>query len=341
MKLILRNGKYYLLIRRKLYSLHTRDKDIAQRIFCDMITQDIARKVYRAANENTADTNIQIRKDITKIEIAEKFDEYIKTAYTKGISANKIRLKKRVGRMIRDCGVTFFSDFNQESINYFIEKLYALSDDSKKTYITQLRAFMNYSIRKKFMAEDLYKSIEFPNIKCKPRDTIITDEDMTLLLHGSAKDEDFHFYLLTLFNTVCRPNEASSLRVSDIDFEHRKVTVYMNKVCRYKKVYLSGEFCRMLADYIDRHNITEYIFRGVNRREFYAKKFRKLKKKLCIEAPYTLYTVRHTAITKLMNKCHDVEFVARQAGNDPKTTMKHYVNRSDEHYLEILDSIRE
>ena len=189
------------------------------------------------------------------------------------------------------------------------------------------------------MSEKLYKSIEFPNIKCKPRDTIISDEDLSLLMNGSVYDDDFHVYLLTLFNTVCRPNEAASLRVSDIDFEHRNVTVYMNKVRRYKKVYLSKEFCLILSDFIERHGITEYLFRGLNRREFYAKKFKRLKKRVGISSPYTLYTVRHTAITRLMNKCHDVEFVARQAGNDPKTTMKHYVNRSDEHYLAILDGV--
>ena len=332
MKLIQKNGKYYLLIKRKLYSLHTSDKNIAERIFCDMITQEIVRKVYPVVN-------ILPKSNKEKIEIADKLDEYVKTADIKGLSKGKVCIKSRIGRMLNDCGIFYFSDFTQDSVNLFIERLSYLSDNSKKTYITQLRAFMNYSIRKRFMTEMHYKSIDFPQIKEMPRDMIISDEDMALLLNASTKDDDFHVYLMTLYHTVCRPNEAANLRVSDFDFANRKATIFMNKVKRYKTVYLPKDFCGVLSDYIARHGKKEYLFRGAGSREYYAKKFKRFKNRLGITAPYTLYIVRHTAITNLMNKCHDVEFVARQAGNDPKTTMKHYVNRDDRHCLEILDGM--
>ncbi|MBR3731339.1 MAG: site-specific integrase [Spirochaetales bacterium] len=338
MKLIQKNGKYYLLIKRKLYSLHTSDKNIAERIFCDMITQEIVRKVYLSVKIHHPTYNL-LSKKTEKIEIADKIDEYVKTADTKGLSKGKVCIKSRIGRLLSTCGIIYFSDFTQNTVNLFVEKLSYLSDSSKKTYITQLRAFMNYSVKRRFMSEALYKSIDFPQIKEKPREIIISDEDMALFWSSSVKDDDFHVYLMTLYNTVCRPNEAANLRVSDFDFANRKATIFMNKVKRYKTVYLTHDFCDILSDYIERHGKTEYLFRGACSREYYAKKFRRLKSRLGIKIPYTLYVVRHTAITNLMNKCHDVEFVARQAGNDPKTTMKHYVNRDDRHCLAILDGM--
>ena len=262
MKLILRKGRYYLIMKKKIYSLHTSDKSIAERIFCEMITHEIVRKVYPVTKAAQSANNILPIDNEEKVVIADKIDEYVKTANIKGLSKGKVRIKIRIGRMLNDCGILYFSDFTQDSVNLFVEKLSYLSDDSKMTYITQLRAFMNYSIRKQFMTETLYKSLEFPRIKSKSRDLIISDDDMALLLNGSVTDDDFHVYLLTLYHTVCRPNEAANLRVSDFDFANRKATIFMNKVRRHKTVYLPKEFCDIISDYIMRHGKTELLFRG-------------------------------------------------------------------------------
>ena len=177
------------------------------------------------------------------------------------------------------------------------------------------------------------------DIKSRVRDLIISDEDLEKIMNYTKKhDRDFYFYLLTLYNTYSRPNEITTLKGSDFHLAERYVDVWQNKVQKKKQVFLYKEFCVEIAGWIALKGDGN-LFKGAKSgREHYSHLLKNIKTKLGLNPQYTLYTFRHTSITNLMNKTNDVEFVARQAGhNNPAITMKHYINRNPQHYIELMD----
>lgn len=157
--------------------------------------------------------------------------------------------------------------------------------------------------------------------------------------HTKKNDIDFYFYIYTLYNTVSRPNEVTPLEVKAFDFTNRTVTIFQNKTKKTKIVYLGKKFCDDLKEYIDKNKITGTIFAGADsvNEEYYGWKFRKIRHDLDLNFKYTLYTYRHTSITNLLNATNDIEFAAKQAGNRPEIAIKHYVNRNDQHYKDMMD----
>ena len=346
MKMLKRNGIYYVAHGKKKTSLFTDDESLAKQIFAELVKTITLQKLNLAvpAMGNTvvvssADGGVVPRKKRKQILIESAFADYYKLCELRKVCENSLTFKRSVMKKMQLVGIKYFSDVDQTHINKLCEAVSKYAHDTQRKYFTELMAFLHASVKKGLISERQVKSLEVPKLKTKVRDLIITDDDLAKIMEYAKQDNDLYFYLLTLYHTFSRPNEVTDLKGSDFHLAERYVDVWQNKVQKSKRVFLYKEFCGEISQWIAMKGIGP-LFAGAKKggREYYSHKFKTLRTKLKLNPKYTLYTFRHTSITNLMNKTNDVEFVARQAGHtNPTITMKHYINRNPQHYLDIMD----
>ena len=106
-----------------------------------------------------------------------------------------------------------------------------------------------------------------------------------------------------------------------------------------------SEYVDIFEKYLKKLNLSNepnnYVFVGASKGdEYYPKKIKKVVKAIGLDEKLTLYTYRHTAITDLADKAGcDPDFLANQAGNTTQIIMKHYLNRKEKHYKNIVENI--
>lgn len=336
------NGFYYIKVVKNSkvikFSTKTQDKEQAEAIYKKFLDVLAERNIAAAVYGNSGNFDIafkDVKKLNTSVSMRDFFREYIETCKAKGFAKGVIASKEGFFRKLPPI-IANWDELTQMNIMKIVQGL-KVSDDHKREFIKQLKAFLNFAIKRGVYSQDYYNRLEFPIFKGKAKELIITDDDFKRIMDATRPDPDFHFYLQTLYYTVSRPAEVTTLKLLDFDLPGAKLRVYQNKVKKTKTVYLPPEYMAMLSKYIDEQKIKNNLFIGqTDTHEHYSKKFMKLKKRLGLNRAYTLYTIRHTAITNLLNKTNDIEFVSRQAGNNPETAVKHYVNRNDDHNRELI-----
>lgn len=342
-----KNGYYYIKINHNSkqikISTKTRAKSLAVDIYRSLLKKIVFNQYDKKTNYNNENKENKLINKNRDYDLKICFDEYISTCKSKGFVKAVINIKNWTLTKLTENKFELMSDFNnQDKINNFFMVLEnkKYSNDSKHNFIKEIRAFLNYCIKKGYFTTREYKKIVLPSFKKNSRNLIINDDDFKKIYENIEQnnDLDFKFYLETLYFTVSRPNEVSQLKLSDFDIENKRVNVFQNKTKKVKEVYIPEIYIEKYKEYIKNHNIGSYVFIGNDKnKEFYSKKFKKLKIDLNLNKLYTLYTVRHTSITNLMNSINDIEFVAKQAGNNPEIALKHYVNRNITHYQELIE----
>lgn len=339
MKLYQRNGTYYVSNGNQKVSLFTDDEPTARQIYADLVKSIVMQKLNLTISIGgvTAAAAVKKRKK-RRVRIEPIYADYLQSCRLRKVTENTMLFKKNTLEKMLDAGIKYISDADQKHVNKFISLVSVYAQDTQRKYFTSLLSFLNAAVKKGYLRERQVKGLEIPKTKDKVRDLVITDADLKKIYdYLRDKDPDFYFYLLTLYNTFSRPGEVIELQAKDFNLHDRYADVWQNKTQKTKRVYLYKEYCAEIAEWLAMKG-NDYLFEGRNAgSEFYGKKFSKLRDRLKINPKYTLYTFRHTSITELMNKTNDVEFVARQAGNNPEITMKHYINRHSQHYLDMMD----
>ena len=338
MKLILSGKNYVIIHHRRRFSLGAIDPATAADIYTKIAVELALSELCSNSSPIISSPEDSSHTADTALGVADAFAEYLHSCQLRKMTKFTLNFKQNVCRKLLASGVESFADVDQKHINAFADLISDYAVDTQRKYITDLMAFLNNSAKKGYIDKETVARIDLPKYRSKPRELIIEDDDWhAILAAADKKDHNFYLYLLTLFHTFSRPNEVTELKGSDFHLAERYVDIFQHKTQKMKRVFLEADFAAEISALVAERK-SDYLFdqHGKNP-ESYAKKFKYICQKLNLNSKYILYTVRHTAITYLMNKTNDVEFVARQAGNNPAITMKHYVNRRSQHFLDILD----
>ncbi len=343
-------GVYYLKIKengkyRKI-SLGTKNKYIAEQIYNAYLLDIVKEKINVRRNSDflsisalqtsclrgsskhkneSLSTSKSKSPKTPKNGIKKLYDEYLESCKAQKLSKYTIQRKEKVLELLLGLKIKSVKDINQITVNGFLELMNDKTDETKIRNIKNFKAFLNYCISVNKYDFNIYKTLKFPVLKGNTRDIVIDEKDYLSMLNHA--DDDFKLYMMSLWETGCRPNEITQLRKSDIDFNKGTAKIYQTKTKKYKTVYLTDKllekFKNLESDYIfDRHN---------KQKEYYAKKFRELRDKLELNKEYCLYAFRHTFGTRILNKTKDIHLVSKLLGHsDISITAKHYINRSDE-----------
>ena len=122
-----------------------------------------------------------------------------------------------------------------------------------------------------------------------------------------SEDSNLLFYIKFISYNFLRPIEACRIRVKDIDLENKQLTVKAkNKVVKIKIIpqVLINELKQKDLSNLEHFLFTpngpgEWTTSEVGKRNYFTKRYARIKKKLNISKDYTVYSFRHTFITKL------------------------------------------
>jgi len=149
---------------------------------------------------------------------------------------------------------------------------------------------------------------------------VLTDSELTKLFNLASINKRLFLLLKLLYHTAARPEAIIELQVKDIDFIHDKIYLKAMKKAKAYNVPMVQEIKVLLQEWIKEHllNHNEYIFypiqTGDKTKPAIYENFRRAAK-LIMDKEFnttlpstdrrnrvTLYTLRHTAATKLVKK---------------------------------------
>lgn len=109
---------------------------------------------------------------------------------------------------------------------------------------------MNYDI----------KSFPIPKRIRQPPDILYPSEMLTLL--SSLSDERMHLIFAVIYSAGLEASEVANLRVSDINFNHKRINVRRVYAKGIRSAVLSDHVSDELKKYIDVHKPTRWLFEG-------------------------------------------------------------------------------
>lgn len=331
------NGIFYLQVQQdqkyKRISLGTRDYKLAQRMYDNFLLSTIANKIKPTKStyqNNTNNMSTPKEKNKRRPYGLEKcYTEYLDLCESQKLSKGVIRFKNALLTHLKKENIKYVCDITQEVINHITK---TFKKDYSNKHIRNLKAFLNFCIKKKYYKREDYESLTFLMTKDSVRDIVIEENDYLKLIKH-CQDDDFKLYMMTLWETGCRPNEIVSLQKKNIDFTRGTTKLYQNKTKKYKTVYFTDSLLKEFEK-IE----TERMFHGYDKNDtHYSRKFKKLKDELELNQEYCLYAFRHSFGTRMLNKTKDIHLVSKLLGHsDISITARHYINRSDS---EIRDKL--
>ncbi|OON99242.1 MAG: hypothetical protein ATN35_01645 [Epulopiscium sp. Nele67-Bin004] len=246
------NGVYYYQIKKNgkntRISLETKDRELAYRIYENYIVNKLENKLLNIckpiieSNQRPAvEAHIQestIAIQDTRKPILVAFNEYIELCASQNLSQGVIQSKNRLNELLKKNKIKYLDEINQKFINEIVSKY---QKDTANRYIKNLKAFLNFCIKKRYYDRADFESLTFVRQDDNIREVIINEKDYTKLIK-ECKDDDFKLYMMSLWHTGCRPNEITQLRKSDIDFNKGTAKIYQTKTKKYKTVYLMEYF---------------------------------------------------------------------------------------------------
>lgn len=330
-----KNGYYYYYLYtqtpkgKKRISLETKDERLAHEIYQASLLDKIKQKLdpYNSYSVPVPEeSSLQSPNRRKSPLISNLYKQYLESVQNKGICISVYQAKERLAKLLKKQHLIRISDITPQNITKLLKSLSKIGTYTAEMHIRNLKAFLNFLIKKgQFLRSD-YEMLSFPAKRQAVRDTVISEKDYQKLLKETA-DRDFVLYLQTLWETGCRPNEIVPLKKCEIDFNKGLARIFQTKTKKYKIIYFTDELISLFESLPD-----GTIFKGAEQgKEYYSKKFKTIKERLNLPKEYCLYAFRHSFATRMLNKTKDLHLVSKLLGHsDISITAKRYINGNPE-----------
>lgn len=181
-----------------------------------------------------------------------------------------------------------------------------------------LRHMLKVARRKKWIIVDPFADAEEPLVtrsdEKKRRRVMSFEEEDAILTHCVEPREHLRLVVIGLVDSMMRGSEFFKLRVGDLDFDPRKVTVQqMNtKTLTARAAPMSARFARELKDWFDNNDLSAgdrlFSFSGVRRAWATAKR-------LAGVTDLRLKDLRRTGATRLYRAGHPIAEISQLLGH--------------------------
>ena len=149
-----------------------------------------------------------------------------------------------------------------------------------------------------------------------------------------------------LYSTGLRRAELLNLKITDIDFDRKVVTVREGKGKKDRQTILSNNLVEILTNYIEKYRPTEYLFEGATKgkysKESLTKVIRQAAQRAEIKKHVTPHVLRHSFATHLLEDAVDIRYIQKLLGHTSiKTTQKytHVANIAETKISSPLDKM--
>lgn len=229
-----------------------------------------------------------------------------------------------------------------------------LSDRKEKTlarYITTLRVFFDFMIKKKYISINPMDGISSPKLSKSLPDVLTISEVDKLLSFELKTNYDFRdkCILEMLYSTGLRISELVSLKLENINLDESLIKV-MGKGSKERIVPFNETTREYLNKYIKeirpkmlKQIQTDYLYLNNHGKNLTRQAIFKMIKKRTLNAgikkEISPHTLRHSFATHLLAGGADIRFIQELLGHESISTTEIYTHITKENLKEIYDEI--
>lgn len=278
--------------------------------------------------------------------LPELVQKYLVTRTVEGLSKGTLNNYKRFLTIFFDYTKKQPENITEEDITIFLyyykrrdpEK--EISDVSLNKTLDALKAFFKWAYNKRYISYDPTSSIR-PIKHIKKMQDHLDDIELEKV-RRACKTKKETALVEFFFSTGCRVSEVSNIKISDINWSDRTVTV-LGKGRKYRTAFLNVRTCFCLQDYIQnyRQGNSEYLF--VSDRRPYGqihktgieKIIRDIGKRSNVNKKISCHTFRRSLAQSLVDKEVQVQDVQKILGHEKVDTTLRYFKVNMKHVQEI------
>lgn len=245
--------------------------------------------------------------------------------------------QKKLSSIMNTLGDVNVKDLNERHIAILKEE-YARRGQGPTTrahtfsILRNLLKFCKTNLMLKVMDSELIKRPKIPRLRVE----YLTEEELKHFFDSIGTDTimnlRFRAFFSVLASTGCRIGEALNLKIDDIDFESKDVTI-IGKGNKQRKLYFNDWSVQCIHDYLKvRTDKEPLLFISMNRKRTRwercdaGRSFRYHLKNTGIDKKVSAHTIRHSFATLLLLKGVGMGHIQALLGHsDIQTTTRHYL----------------
>jgi len=241
--------------------------------------------------------------------IYSEFCEYVEKHY-RSVNTQRAYIRD-VGHFLDETTI-----FDEEHINRFIFKLYkkGLTNRTIRRKLSSVSLFLNFLKKNALIEKNPLELMEKPKTdKNLPK---FLDVDDVVRLLAKIDNKRDRALIELIYSSSLRANEAISLNVEDVDFEHLRVRV-KRKGDKVVYVPITNRAKTYLEEYVDKRKSGALFLNRYNKR-LSTRYLQKIVKKYAMQSIFkdiSPHTLRHSKATHLLNSGMDIRLLQRFLGH--------------------------
>jgi len=234
---------------------------------------------------------------------------------------------------------------NYEDIKDYIEYLNLQKEKSSsiRRKISSLKSFYKFLYKKGFMNKKDYPlaKVTLPKLEKKLPKFIYYNDLLEIISESNNSKDNIRDRLIIemLYATGVRVSELVNIKVSDIDFNNRRIVV--NGKGNKERIVYYGEYAEeVLKEYLDVHiRNSDYLFANSKGGKLTDRGVRyiidKIMDKLSVKVHVTPHVLRHTFATDMLNNGCDIKVVQELLGHSSLKATEIYTHVTNERLKEV------
>ena len=235
-------------------------------------------------------------------------------------------------------------DINIELVREYLRKLYEdkYSNRSISRKVSSLKSYFKYLESEGIIKDNFMRLISNPKIE-KTLPNYLNYDDLEKLLNFPDRSNKYGLrdalILEMLYSSGVRVSELANMRLSDIDFNERKILIF-GKGSKERYVYYGSKCADLLDKYLKiDHRDSPYLLIGKRKEKLNEREIRAIvtdtAKKAGISVHVTPHTLRHTYATHMLNEGADLKSVGDLLGHESLSTTQIYTHVSNERLRQV------
>jgi integrase len=268
------------------------------------------RRFYRLMAEEGLD---QVRRPTAEIQVAVLCDLYLEHSKRHHAPATYSWYRIYLQDFCNRYGVLTVAALKPLHVTRWIEA-HDWSQSTRRGAITIIKRVLSYALAEGYIREDPLRSLKKPPVERRKK--LLSAEEQQALFDATP-DQPFRDFLTALQETGARPGEIAAVTAADVDLDEGLWVLQTHKTRaktgKARVIYLTTRMVELCRRLVDLHP-TGPLFHNTDdtpwNRNAVRCRFRRLRKKLGLDAGVVAYAFRHSWTTDALEKGVPIATVA-------------------------------
>ena len=241
-------------------------------------------------------------------------------------------------------------------ISYFqANKFKALDENIIVKYLDYCKTQKQYSLSSMKLAyssikflftnvleKDFPSSLKFSFRKEEKLPAVLSEKDISLILKATTNIKHKSI-LMTIYSAGLRISELLNLKINELDFHRKTISIIGAKGKKDRMVMLSEKLIPLLKKYLNKYQPREFLFENPNGGSYSATSIRSFYKRSLLRADInkkvTVHTLRHSFATHLLEHGTDIRYIQELLGHKKLETTQIYTHITKPSFNKLISPL--